>query len=335
MMSTGFSWGAKPLDSASNDDSNTHTSIPRYTLVVRPVARKRKLHDEESKVHKPASNNRRFHAPARHKKTKTPRIVGQPLPIHRLIEVLDHKSLQTLLEDLVKIHPETANTIHKLSPKPCTKSSIALIREKFDNIINHLPYKCDVESDYSYLRVKPHINEFLNCLSDFILNLLPPIETNISRSVEFLDMITNLIHELPNFTNHEFQYTRSMAYEQISNTWLIVLSQRFDHPLDDDSIDSAFVSNSTPSSPPSNSSNTSSANLELIKIIEDMNLQSCLEKHNNTSLGKFKLVIDFIKSELDNYEQLSQSLNGGPTNILNDLITVDYSNFAITARTSH
>ena len=32
-------------------------------------------------------------------------------------------------------------------------------------IISHLPYKCDVESDYSYLRIKPHLQEFYHqCL---------------------------------------------------------------------------------------------------------------------------------------------------------------------------
>lgn len=244
----------------------------------------------------------------------------------RLIEALDHKGLQNLLDTLVKNDPEIALTVQKLSVKPTIKNSIELIKEKFENIRNHFPYKCDTESDYSYLRIKPHLTEFLNCASDFILNILPPIETNISVSIEVLDTITNLIHDLPHFSNNEFQYTKSMAYEQIANTWLIVLSQR----LQDDTNSQVYEESGELVS-----SNYESS-VEIVKIIEELNLQHVLDTHNEKSLGKFKMVIDFIKSELDNYEQINQSLNnGGSSNLINDLITVDYSNFSLSARTSH
>ncbi|ABN64548.1 predicted protein, partial [Scheffersomyces stipitis CBS 6054] len=246
------------------------------------------------------------------KKSKTPKILGQTLPISRLIEVLDHKPLQNLLLDLVNMHPEIGNTINKLSPKPTVHNSINLLKEKFDDILSHLPYKCDVESDYSYLRVKPYLTEFLNCLSDFILNFLPPIEVNIVHSLTFLDLITFMIHELPNFTNSEFQYTRMMAYEQIGNTWLI--------------------------SPPEDSATENS--IKLVKVVQHLGLVEKLSKHNELGHGKFKLALDLIKSEIDQVEMFNHALSGAQNGansggVLGDLITVDYSNFSITARTSH
>lgn len=351
-MSTGFSWGSKPL-SESVETNPLNASVPRYSPTLKSltqpssnintthnhISKKRKHHDEEAKsksnnIHRknltpslPSSSSSASSLPFKHKKPKTLRISGTPLPVSRLIEALDHKSLQNLLDNLIKTDPELAFTIQKLSPKPTLKSSIQLIKEKFENINSHFPYKCDTESDYSYLRIKPHLTEFLNCASDFILNILPPIETNISVSIEFLDIITNLIHDLPNFSNNEFQYTKLMAYEQIANTWLIVLSQRFQQ-------DDASSQVHDESAELSSSNYESSA--ELIKIIEELNLQEVVQTHDEKSMGKFKLVIDFIKSELDNYEQINQSLNNGTSsNSINDLITVDYSNFSLSARTSH
>lgn len=341
MMSTGFSWGSKPLSETSETPLNV--SVPRYSPVLKTltpssninttnnhISKKRRHHDEESKSKSTNTHRKHLHSSSasftKHKKPKTLKILGSPLPVSRLIEALDHKGLQNLLDTLVKTDPEIALTVQKLSIKPTIKNSIELIKEKFENIHSHFPYKCDTESDYSYLRIKPHLSEFLNCASDFILNILPPIETNISVSIEVLDTITNLIHDLPHFSNNEFQYTKSMAYEQIANTWLIVLSQR----LQDDTNSQVYEESGELAS-----SNYESS-VEIVKIIEELNLQHVLDTHNEKSMGKFKMVIDFMKSELDNYEQINQSLNnGGSPNLINDLITVDYSNFSLSARTSH
>ncbi|CAG85413.2 DEHA2B10494p [Debaryomyces hansenii CBS767] len=350
MMSTGFSWGTQALSESTEVNSglgDLPTSIPRYTPNLKPVnnnhhsngKKRRYSEDQESKVVKPTGNRKHYTTPSTYyksKKSRTPKIMGQKLPINRLVEALDHTSLQRLLESLIHEHPEISNTIDKISPKPTLTDSIELIKQKFNSIMHHLPYKCDTESDYSYLRIKTHLNEFLNCLSDFILNFLPPIETNVFNSLKFLDEVTDLIHTLPNFSNSEFQYTKSMAYEQISNTWLIVLNHKM---RPDDGTNNNNTSNTNEAlSSSSSPSPVAQCNMEnsaqLIKIIDELNLQQKLAKHDNMSIGKFKLVVEFVNSEIENYENFNHTVtnNGG---ILNDLITVDYSNFSIAARTSH
>lgn len=325
MMSLSLSWASKKAPGSASALSNHANSVPRYTPSINNSQNRKRRHtEEEARVQKPASTRRHVPTPvSKHKKSRTPRILGQSLPINRLVEVLDHKSLQTVIDSLLVHHPEIASTISKLSPRPSLANSLELIERKFQCITDHLPYKCDVESDYSYLRIKPHLNEFLNCLLDFILSLLPPVETSLLTSSKFLHTITSLMHTLPNFSNNEFQYTRSMAYEQILNAWLIVLSQKF--LLEEDAAD---LEGQQPQHKLENS-------VELIKVIDELNLKECLEKHNDVTMGKFSKTLDFIRAEVDNYEHLSHTLHNNGSNLLNDMITVDYSNFSIAARTSH
>lgn len=349
-MSTGFSWGTQALSENTEVSSGLDdlpTSVPRYTPNIKPVnnshhnsgKKRRYSEDQESKVVKPIGSRKHYATPStynKNKKSRTPKIIGQKLPINRLVEALDHTSLQKLLENLIQEHPEISNTIDKISPKPTLTNSIELIKQKFNNIMHHLPYKCDTESDYSYLRIKPYLNEFLNCLSDFILNFLPPVETNVFNSLKFLDEVTDLIHTLPNFCNSEFQYTKLMAYEQISNTWLIVLNHKMrpDDGANNNNTSNTNESLSSSSSPAPVAQCNMENSAQLIRIIDELNLQEKLAKHDNISMGKFKLAVEFVNSEIENYENFNHTItnNGG---ILNDLITVDYSNFSITARTSH
>jgi protein Cut8 len=313
MMSAGFQWGQE-APKAPNFSGGFQ---PQHTFAK---SNKRRLDDDDEineirqfggkyrALYNDRSGARRM---APNKRSRTPKIIGQTLPVHRLVEVLDHKSLQNLVNQLLMVHPEITSTINKFSAKPTLQDSINLLQQKFDSITSYLPYKCDIESDYSYLRVKPYINEFLNCVSDFILNFLPPIESNSINSLTFLNFITELIHNLPKFSSSEFQYIKNMAYEQIANTWMIVLT------IDDENDENELESIS-----------------KLIKIIKQLDLESKLEIHNENSLGKFTHVLEYIKSQIDQYDQVNAigNTSGGA---LGDLITVDYSNYSLTARTSN
>lgn len=268
--------------------------------------------------------NRKYFQVLRAKRSRTPKILGLSLPVGRLIEVLDHKSLQDLLQAVVSTHPEVAQTISKLAPRPTVKESVDLMKQKAENIIAHLPYKCDMESDYSYIRIKPYLTEFLHTLSDFILNLLPPMQLSLSNACQMLDVITCMIHDLPNFTNNEFQYTKATAYEQIANLWFIVLV----HHNGDECAEPSF------DDPNAAVAHNVETLIEFAKTIEELDMQKQLEKHNEISRGKFSKVVDYVKAGLEAYEQIHHSLNGSGS-IINDLITVDYSNYSISARTSH
>lgn len=316
--SAGFTW-----KNPQNADEHVSPHI-NSRLLPRGVQRKRKLADDENSPRLPpeATGNRKVANFVRSKRTKTPKIQGLSLPVGRVIEVLDHNSLQDLLHLIIQIHPDVAQTITKLAPKPTVKESIDLIKQKADNIIAHLPYKCDMESDYSYIRIKPYLTEFLHTISDFILNLLPPMELSLSNACQVLDAITHLIHDLPNFTNNEFQYTKAVAYEQIANLWFIVLAHHNGDDITDfDDSGAAAVHNVEHL-------------IEFAKTIEEIDLQKTLNKHNEISRGKFLKVVEYVRAGMDLFEQLNRSLNGGGS-IINDLITVDYSNYSISARTSH
>lgn len=351
-MSTEFGYREKTIGDADaihvlNESKDIGLELKGTDLPVFPGQnRKRRLQDEEMKVHK-VNGARKLHfmssipSNRRLKRLRTPKIIGQKLPVDRLIEVLDRSSLQGLLQTLVEMHPEVSNTVDKISPKPSLSSCIELIKEKYDSIIKHLPYKCDVESDYSYLRVKPHLSEFFNCLSDIILSYLPPIESNLSVSLRLLDEITGIVGSLPNFTSSEFHYTKQMAYEQIANTWLIVLN----HLTHIDDLSNSFSGSHIDST--TNTSSTSvtttatlpQSNLDgpiqLSKIVHELGLEDKLLKYDTMSNGRFKNVIDFIKSEIENYESFHHTLHNNRRGLLSDLITVDYSSYSLAAKTSH
>lgn len=259
------------------------------------------------------------------KKSRTPKIYGLVLPVNRVIETLDRESLQLLLQQIVSTHPEITTTISRIAPKASLEDSVKLMKEKFCAIRDHLPYKCDIESDYSYIRVKVHLTEFLNCLSDFILTLLPPMDAGLANACAMLDTITNMIHDLPNFTNNEFQYTKTTAYEQIANLWLIVLTSDASREDDSDAVcdESAL------------SSLNMERTLEFVKTLREHDILKKIEKHNEMTFGKFTAVSDFIKSELEACEKVHDSLNNNGRSLLSDMISVDYSNYSISARTSH
>lgn len=260
------------------------------------------------------------------KRARTPLISGQSLPVNRLVELLDQSQLRNILEAVMAQHPEVALTVQKCATKPTPEAVIVLIQEKAAQIAAHLPYKCDVESDYSYIRVKPFLTEFLDCISDFILDLLPPMESVLSSSCFILHTITTLLHELPNFSNNEYQYTKAIAYQQLATLWLTLLS-RHQRIEDRESEDANALSANSPEPP-----------LEWLKTVENMKLLEHLEKHNEASEGKFAAVVEFLRVELGNHPQLAISCSPEAVapqgSIFNDLITVDYSNYSIATNTS-
>lgn len=311
--SAGFSW-KHPYHSEEMSTSPVNGRFAPKNL------RKRRILDDEPLKQPPSSPAARKYL-QRVKRSRTPKIAGLSLPVSRMVEVLDRKALQDLLQSVINLHPEVTQTVSRIAPRPTLKESVDLMKLKAEAIVAHLPYKCDTESDYSYIRIKPHLMEFLHTLSDFILNMLPPMELNLLHACQMLDEITCLMHGLPNFTNNEFQYTRATAYEQIANLWFIVLA----HHNGDEAADSTEDLNAA---------HSVETLIEFAKTMEELDLVKKLEKHNELSRGKFQKVGEYVKSALDAYEQMNRALSGSGS-IFNDLITVDYSNYSISARTSH
>lgn len=276
------------------------------------------------------------------KKTKTSKIFSQQLPVTRLIETLNHKSLQDLIITLLETHPILNETIKNFKLEVHLDSSMKLVQEKYNNIAKNLPYKCEIQSDYSYLRVKPYLNDFLNCVFDFVLHFLTSNESDILKKFFFLNFVTYLIHDLPDFTNSEFKYIKQNTYDQLSNIWLTLLNQinlstNETQKKKNDFSSQYFYSNNKSYHSSINPSNQINAkNLSLFKLIKNLNLEEKLTDHNNFSNGKFKYSLNLVKLVLDKFkvfENLSGSIScsidstfiNNNSNSL-DLITVDDKN---------
>ncbi|KAI5951172.1 STS1 [Candida jiufengensis] len=330
MMSAGFQWGVNNNNlhnkTTPSQNSSLHNNFHSLNQIPRSVSesilsnqkKKRRL-DEEEEIIQPTQHQQynfpsttNFHALNtinNIKKTKTSKIIGQPLPTTRIIETLNQTQLQDLINKLVDLHPELHTTIKKISNQPSMKSLTQILEKKFEEIINHLPYKGNIENDYSYLRIKPYLIEFLNCLEDYILSILPPIqqqyEENKISVLEFLNDSTKLIHKLPNFKSSEFQYKKQIIYENLINIWFLVLTNLND---------------------------------EFYQFIVEFKLIEVLECHCkfNKNFGK---LIEFINDKLkeignleinvDNNQVNSNGNSSGAGNSLNDLITIDYSQYSI------
>lgn len=212
-------------------------------------------------------------------------------------------------------HPQIANTVAQVAPRPGVAESVELIKLKANAIRLALPYKCETESDYSYTRVKPFLTEFLHCISDFVLDLLPPVGTNFRDLCSVINVITHMLHDLPQFKNKEFQYTLAMAYEQLAHSWLIVLQHTAES--EDESAQAQWDNS-----------------LQFAKAVEELSLLELLEAHNERSQGKFTAVVEYVRSKMEDLTPVARAHNT-PGAIFSDLITVDYSNYSISAPTSH
>lgn len=300
VLPSSFSWGFDPkIEETQQNDQINGEDIPRQdrndqstklnqeilaTLQLSSVGsaslKSKRKHSDEDQETTPRKNiqNRRLDKfrvtkkDVSHKRTRVQRIIGQPLPTNRLIEVLDKKNLQQLLTNLISLHPEIAHDVYHCAPKPTVSGAVEILSDKIDMIVNSLPYKVDSSSEYAFLRVKPLIEDFLSALSDYTLHFLPPVETQPSNSLEFLDQATALLHKLPNFSKLSNNYFKELAYEQLSHTWCICLKE--------------FIKN------PSTSNNAG-----LLLLINN-NWEAKLKKHNEDSNNKLESVVEFFKDEI-------------------------------------
>lgn len=339
VLPSSFSWGFDPkIEQSTQDDLTSKDQLKQHNQHINnnkinqevlanlqssysnssPLKGKRKHQEDDQDTSNSARKNihnkridkfRVSKKDVSHKRSRVQRIIGQPLPTNRMIEVLDKKNLQQLLANLINLHPEITHDVYRCAPKPTVSGSIEVLSSKIDVIINNLPYKVEASSEYSYMRVKPLIEDFLNALSDYTLHFLPPVETQPSNSLEFLDQATNLLHKLPSFSKLSNNYFKELAYEQLSHTWCICLKEFIKNP------------------------NTTN-NAGLLLLINN-NWEAKLKKHNEESGNKLESVVEFFKDEiswlddelnekdgasklasLSNFSPHNSPLHGFKTNIL-------------------
>ncbi|AEY99064.1 FAGR243Wp [Eremothecium gossypii FDAG1] len=149
-------------------------------------------------------------------------IQGQPLPVHRKIEMMDKAALQLTLLQLVAMHPEVQDSLSVLQPtSPDPAKYTELLEQKMQAVYDHIPYSksSDMLNDYAFVRMKAAILEFLNCLIDCLLDAIPPRTTNLLQSFKFLAYGTRLLAQMPHFETESNNYYKNICYEQVSEIW--------------------------------------------------------------------------------------------------------------------
>ncbi|CAN6636539.1 hypothetical protein TRVA0_016S00122 [Trichomonascus vanleenenianus] len=166
-----------------------------------------------------------FAVPKVSKRVRTHNPGGRNLPILRVVETLDRRGLQNLIEAICQSHPHLADEISSLAPRVTVTSALENLKKHLESVFAALPYKGDQRNDYAYLRVRPHIEEFLSALGDYTSHFLPPNELQASNTLAFLDGATALLNKLPVWTSALNNQPTNRAYDGISAAWETAITE--------------------------------------------------------------------------------------------------------------
>lgn len=158
------------------------------------------------------------------KKARANDAIGRPLTLPRLLETLDTDQLRTVLERICDRHPEIGQEVVSQAPRPSVESAIAVLQDYQDKLNAAVPYG-ETSPEYTYQRVKDALVAMLDALADFTPQFLPPIETQPTRSLQFLNGATNFIHNLPDWEPQMYRHHKENAYEDISKAWALVINE--------------------------------------------------------------------------------------------------------------
>ncbi|ANB13965.1 Sts1p [Sugiyamaella lignohabitans] len=159
------------------------------------------------------------------KRARTHTAMGHPLPIGRILESLDKKNLRSIIENLCQTHPYLVGEISNLAPRITVSTAIEHLKNLLSAVYNSLPFKGDQRGDYAYLRVRPAVEEFLSALSDYTSNFLPPTESQPSNTLAFLDSATDLLHQLPVWSNPVNNHHQWVCYDDIASAWIVAIRE--------------------------------------------------------------------------------------------------------------
>lgn len=201
-----------------------------HRLAVSPLHnmsnRKRKADDDGdesmSPMSSPAVSSRPLIRPS--KKFRSNDLIGRPLPLPRLLETLNTDQLRSVLERICERHPDIGQEVVSGAPRPSVASALDVLQSYQDKLNAAAPYG-NSSAEYTYNRVKAPLMALIDALSDFTPQFLPPIETQPTKSLDFLDGATKFIHNLPNWQPQAYRHHKDNAYEDISKAWALVINE--------------------------------------------------------------------------------------------------------------
>lgn len=170
----------------------------------------------------PALPPRQLARPA--KKVRSNDVVGRPLSLNRLLETLDATQLRMVLEKICEHHPAIGQEVAQGAPRPTVASALNVLDDYQARLKDAIPYG-NSSTEYTYYRVKQPLVALLEALSEFTPQYLPPLETQTSASLQFLDGATKLIHALPDWESQSHRHHKENAYDEIAMAWALVISE--------------------------------------------------------------------------------------------------------------
>jgi hypothetical protein len=190
------------------------------------TSRKRKADEDGDETMSPRSSPtisaRALARPA--KKSRSNEVIGRPLALPRLLETLDTSQLRTVLERICESHPAIGHEVVTQAPRPSVSSALEVLEGYEEKLKSAIPYG-ETSPEYTYYRIKEPLVALIDALSDFTPQFLPPNETQPTKSFEFLDKATDIIHRLPNWEPQAYRHHKESAYEEISKAWALVINE--------------------------------------------------------------------------------------------------------------
>lgn len=163
--------------------------------------------------------------PSRQVKRARPNVSGRPLSLPRLLETLDTEALRSVLQSLCQNHPELNDEVVHTAPRPSVAATLQVLHNYQSALQSAFPLGGNPSSDYAYNRVRQHLSNLLDALSDFTPHFLPPNESQVSTSLSYLDGATDIIHSLPRWDTPQHNIDRNSAYDEIGKAWVLVIRE--------------------------------------------------------------------------------------------------------------
>lgn len=190
--------------------------------------RKRKADDDNdemsvSPINSPAAQSRQLSRPTK-KMRATTDVYGRSLTLPRLLETLDASQLRQVLQTVCEHHPDIGHEIAMKTPKPSAEAALRVLEDYHRKFQDALPYGHST-NDYTYHRVRQPLISLFEAIADFIPQFLPPVETQNSVSLQFLDGITKIIHTLPDWDSLNYRHHKDSAYSDTAKAWALVIQE--------------------------------------------------------------------------------------------------------------
>ncbi|PHH71794.1 hypothetical protein CDD80_4985 [Ophiocordyceps camponoti-rufipedis] len=177
-----------------------------------------------SPLSSPAATARPLLRPS--KRSRVNEVVGRPLTLPRLLETLDAGQLRAALQRICDRHPQIGHEVSVGAPRPSVSAALDVLQGYHDKLQAALPYgHGETSPEYTYYRIKEPMVALTDALSDFTPQFLPPAESQPTKSLQYLDGATELVHQLPNCDSQAYRHLKDGVYEDLSRAWALVINE--------------------------------------------------------------------------------------------------------------